>query len=252
MAEWFDPQLGIAVDLIRYSKNIVALTGAGISTASGIADFRSAGGLWEQFNPLTYANYNIFLRQPEFYWDLERAMIPIFGKAKPNKAHKALVDLEKKGKLKAIITQNIDNFHQAAGSRVPIIELHGNINEVYCMDCDSRIKRGYVLKRLKAGDIVPVCPKCGGRIKPNIVLFNEPFADDLFDRAQRIVERCDLLLVLGTSLQVYPANQLPALAKQAQAKEIFINFQETLLDKYASVRLLGNLETLLPLLINDV
>ncbi|MHA1674351.1 MAG: SIR2 family NAD-dependent protein deacylase [Promethearchaeota archaeon] len=248
MVELLNPQLGIAIDLLRYSKNIVAFTGAGISTPSGIDDFRSPGGLWEQFNPLKYANYTVFLKNPEFYWELERAMMPAYEKAKPNKAHKALVELEKKGNLKAIITQNADNFHQDAGSKVPIIEIHGNINRVHCMDCHTTIKRSYIQKRLKQGDDVPKCPECGGRVKPDVVLFNEPVADDLLEEATYYAENCDLMLILGSSLSVFPANQIPLLARKAGAKLIFINRDRTYLDKYATVALLGDLVVYLPLL----
>ncbi|MHA2001875.1 MAG: SIR2 family NAD-dependent protein deacylase [Promethearchaeota archaeon] len=252
ISEWFDPQLSIAIDLLRYSKNVVAFTGAGISTESGIADFRSPGGLWELYNPLKYANYNIFLKNPEYYWELERELIPIFAKAKPNKAHKALVELEKKGKLKAIITQNIDNFHQIAGSKVPIIEIHGNANNAHCMDCGVPIKRSYISKHIKNGEKIPICPKCGGRIKTEVVLFNEPIAEDKLEEATDWAEKCDIMLVLGSSLSVFPANQIPLLARKSGAKLIFINRDQTFMDKYATLRLLGNLGTYLPLLVNDL
>ncbi|MCF2140886.1 MAG: NAD-dependent protein deacylase [Candidatus Lokiarchaeota archaeon] len=252
MGEYFDPQISIAIDLLRYSNKIVAFTGAGISTASGIDDFRSPGGLWTQFNPLKYANYSVFLKTPKYYWQLEKALIPKFENAKPNKAHKALVSLEKKGKLKAIITQNIDNFHQDAGSKVPIVELHGNMNHAYCMDCYTPIKRNYILKWLKRKSGIPICPKCGGRIKTNIVLFNEPIAEDLLEEATKYAEDCEIMLVLGSSLTVFPANQIPLLARKAGAKLIFINKDPTFMDKYATLRMLGNLETYLPMIINSI
>jgi len=252
MAEWFDPQISVAIDLIRYSKYIVAFTGAGISTASGISDFRSPDGLWEKFNPLKYANYTVFLKEPKYYWELERVLIDEFDNAKPNKSHKALVQLEKKGKLKAIITQNIDNFHQDAGSSVPTIELHGNAKNAHCMDCMAPIKRKYIQKRLKVSDNVPLCPNCGGRIKTEVVLFNEPIAEDLLEKATMYAERCDLMLVLGSSLSVFPANQIPLLAKKNGARLIFINKDQTYMDRYATVRLLGDMNVYLPLLISEI
>ena len=179
-------------------------------------------------------------------------MIPVFEKARPNKAHIALADLEKKGNLKAIITQNIDNFHQDAGSKVPVIELHGNVHEVNCMDCHTSIKRSYIHKRLKMGDDVPKCPQCGGRVKPNVVLFNEPIVEDLLEKAIYYAENCDLMLILGSSLSVFPANQLPLLARKAGAKLIFINRDPTFMDKYATLRILGELETYLPFIINSM
>lgn len=252
MGEYFDPQVSVAIDLLRYNHRIVAFTGAGISTASGIEDFRSPGGLWEQYNPLQYANYSVFLKTPEYYWELERAMIPRFEKARPNKAHKALVKLEKMGKLQAIITQNMDNFHQEAGSKIPVIELHGNKNLAHCMDCQSPIKRSYLTKWLKHHTGVPVCPKCGGRIKTDVVLFNEPFAEDLLEQAAEQAENCDIMLVLGTSLTVFPANQIPLLARKAGAKLIFINKDPTFMDKYATLRILGDVEVYLPYLVNNL
>ncbi len=252
LAEWFDPQISIAVDLIRYAKNIVAFTGAGVSTDSGISDFRSPGGLWVKYNPLKYANYNIFLKQPEYYWELERILVDTFHKAKPNKIHKALVSLEKKGSLKAIITQNIDNFHQDAGSKVPVIELHGNAQKAHCMDCSEPIKRSYINKQLNLGVEVPSCPYCGGRIKTEVVLFNEPIAEDLLEEATMYAENCDLMLVMGSSLTVFPANQIPLLAKKSGAKLIFINREQTYMDRYCTVRLLGDLGTYLPLLMSEV
>ena len=197
--------------------------------------------MWEKFDPNIYANYDIFLKNPKYYWDLERAMIPIFAKAKPNPNHKAVVELEKKSMVDAIITQNIDNFHQMAGSRVPVIELHGSVYSAYCMDRGQRIKRGYLLKSIKQGRKIPVCPNCGGRVKTGAIMFNEPMADDVLEQAREVSRRSDLFLALGSSLQVYPANELPIIAKKAGAKLIYINREETLMDKYCDLRFLGNL-----------
>ncbi|MHA1795292.1 MAG: SIR2 family NAD-dependent protein deacylase [Promethearchaeota archaeon] len=252
MGEYFDPQISVAIDLIRYHEHIVAFTGAGISTSSGIEDFRSPGGLWEQYNPLQYANYSVFLKKPHYYWELERAMIPRFEHARPNKAHKALVKLEKMGKLQAIITQNMDNFHQEAGSKVPVIELHGNKNRAYCMDCHTPIKRSFLTKWLKHNSGIPICPVCGGRIKTDVVLFNEPFAEDLLEQATEFAENCEIMLVLGTSLSVFPANQIPLLARKMGAKLILINKDPTFMDKYATLRILGDLETYLPFLVSNI
>ena len=250
MAEWFDPQIGLIVDILRYAENVVVLTGAGISTASGISDFRSPGGLWERYNPLKYANYNVFLKKPEYYWELERELVPIFASAKPNRAHKALVDLERKLKerFKAVITQNIDNFHQMAGTKSPIIEIHGNVYRANCLDCHQSITRGYILKRLKLGDEIPSCPHCGGRIKPEVLLFNEPMGDEILDQAIKYTEECDVFLVLGTSLMVFPASQLPLIAKRNKkgAKVIHINQTPTIMDKHCTLRILGDLTTVLP------
>ena len=252
MAHWFDPQTSLAIDMIRKSKNILAFTGAGISTQSGISDFRSPGGLWSQFDPNLYADYNVFLKNPEFYWELERKLGKIFLNAKPNKIHKALVKLEKKGKLNGIITQNIDNLQQSAGSKIPIIELHGNPIKAHCMDCKKPISRKYINKNLKKSENIPVCPFCNGRIKTNTLLFNEPMAQDIMKAAISLAEKCDLMLILGSYLAVYPANQIPLIAKKAGATLIFINNEPTHYDKYATLRLLGQVESYLPLIVSGV
>lgn len=248
----FDPQWSVAIDLLRYSKKIVILTGAGVSTESGLSDFRSPDGLWSRFDPNIYANYKVFLKNPELYWNLERAIIPEFSKAKPNATHRSIVKLQKRGTLQAIITQNIDNFHQKAGSTVPIVELHGNAYHVNCLDCKRSINRTYVTKRLKAGDVVPVCPFCKGRVKPGIILFEEPIADQVMNTAYEYAKNCDLMFVLGTSLLVFPANQIPLIAKKAGAKLIFINREPTYLDKHATLRFLGNIGEIFPTLIKEM
>ena len=252
MSHWFDPQTSLAIDIIKNAKNIVAFTGAGISTESGIPDFRSAGGLWSQFDPAKYADYNVFLKNPEYYWELERKLGKIFLKAKPNIGHKSLVKLEKKGKLKAIITQNMDNLQQNAGSKIPIVELHGNALKAYCMDCSKLISRKYINKNLKKSEEIPICPYCSGRIKTNVVLFNEPLAQDVMKTAISWAEKCDVMLILGSYLAVHPANQIPLIAKKAGAKLIFINNEPTHYDKYATLRMLGRLGDFLPLIVSGV
>lgn len=252
MAEWFDPQVSIAIDIIKNAKNVIAFTGAGLSTESGIMDFRSPGGLWSQFDPAIYSDYNVFLNTPEYYWDLERKLGNVFQHAKPNKGHKALVKLEKKGKLKAIITQNIDNLQQNAGSKIPIIELHGNARKAYCMDCKKPISRRYINKKLKKSKDIPICPYCGGRIKTNVILFHEPVAQDVMKEAIDWAEKCDLMLILGSYLAVYPANQIPLIARKAGAPLIFINNEPTHYDKYATLRMIGKIGSYLPLIVSGV
>ena len=252
MSHWFDPQTSLAIDIIRKSKNVVAFCGAGLSTESGIPDFRSVGGLWSQFDPAKYADYNVFLKNPEYYWELERKLGKIFLNAKPNSGHKSLVNLEKKGKLKAIITQNIDNLQQNAGSKIPIIELHGNALKVNCMNCCKVVSRKYINKKLKNSEEIPTCPYCGGRIKTNIVLFHQPLAQDIMKKAISWAEKCDVMLILGSYLAVYPANQIPLIAKKAGAKLIFINIEPTHYDKYATLRMLGQIGSYLPLIVSGV
>lgn len=228
------------------------LTGPGISADSGIQDFRVPGGIWERFNPMRYAEYSVFLRRPDYYWNLERNMIPMFANAKPNLNHHALVDLEKKKKIDILITQNFDNLHQIAGNKVPIIELGGNAYRASCMDCGINIKRGYILKRLNAGDNVPHCPICGGRIKTGILLFNEPIPEEIIESAINAAETCDLFVVIGSNLVVYPANNLPIIAKKAGSKVIYFNLDQTMMDKYCTLRFLGDIKTNFPPLVKQI
>ncbi len=253
MAEFFDPKVSIAIDLIRNAKKIVIFTGAGISTDSGIPDFRSNGGLWAKFDPNIYASYEVFLENPQYYWELEREVMSYCYKAKPNHSHKLITKLEKTGKIVAIITQNIDNLHQKSGSKVPIIELHGNGQKSHCMDCGIEVNKKYIYNKIKSIELeVPKCPKCNGKVKTDVVLFKEPLNKKTWKNATYYAENCDLIIVLGSSLTVFPGNQIPLLAKKAGAKLLFINKNPTTLDKHASLRLLGDLKTYLSLILKNV
>ncbi len=252
---FFEPNFTIAADILRYSKNIVILTGAGISTGSGIKDFRSPNGLWQEYDPTVYVDYETFKEDPSLYWEVERKVMPSFKKAKPNKAHKALKKMEKKikkngmGEVKAIITQNIDNLHQDVGSNAPILELHGNAYDVNCLDCGAQIKRKKVNKMLKKSKNVPTCPECGGKIKTDVTLFREPIDTKTLEKARDLAKECDTMLILGTSLEVFPANELPVLAKMNNAKLICMNNEATVKDRYFKVKIIGDLTKTLPALV---
>jgi NAD-dependent deacetylase len=232
--------LEAAASIIRESQSVVAFSGAGISTESGIPDFRSKGGLWERYDPDIYANYQVFLRQPELYWQMEAEMSADLKKAEPNAAHYALVELEQKGKLKAIITQNVDRLHRRSGSTVPIFELHGSAETASCVECGQQYPGDQILEKVWGGDPAPKCAACGGLVKPNVVLFGESLSEKIVQGAFDSVYSCDCLLVIGSSLVVTPANQIPLAAKNHGAAIIFINREPTILDEIADVILRGS------------
>jgi NAD-dependent deacetylase len=181
----------------------VALTGAGISVESGVPHFRSAGGLWEVFDPMEYATLSGFLRDPEKAWKLYRALGETLKGKTHNPAHAALAELEEKGKLAGVITQNIDGFHQAAGNRV-VLEIHGSHSRLECLNCGSG--EPFLDEHIEPGP-VPRCGRCRSPMKPSIVLFEEPVR--AMGEIQELLSGCDLLLVVGTSAQVVPASLLP-------------------------------------------
>jgi NAD-dependent deacetylase len=232
--------LNEAVKIIKESKNIVVFTGAGSSTESGIADFRSEGGLWSRYDPSIYANYFYFLEDPSKFWEMHNELVDILIKAEPNDIHIGVLELEKRGKVNAIITQNVDALHQKAGSgtynSVPIYELHGSYIKLECIEC----KKEFAFEEVETENVkYPVC-KCGGFIKPKVVLFGEALPSGILDAAMNASQNCDCFLMIGSSLLVSPANFLPPIAKQSGAKLIFINREHTPLDGIADVFLKGS------------
>ena len=196
-----------AAKKIRQARQAVALTGAGISVPSGIPDFRSPGGLWSRFDPAEYCTLDAFRADPEKIWKLFGFMgVALFDK-KPNAAHRTLAELETAGLLAAVVTQNIDRLHQAAGSRL-VLEIHGDHFHLQCLHCQYLSEA----KREDYEGAMPRCPRCGQPLKPNVVLFGEMVRS--LNEIQTIIASCDLLLVVGTSAQVYPAAALPAMVKQ--------------------------------------
>ncbi len=229
-----------AAKIIQKENDIVVFTGAGSSTESGIADFRSEGGLWSRYDPSIYANYFYFLKDPTKFWEMHNDLVDILVKAEPNDIHLGVVALEKLGKVSAIITQNIDSLHQKAGSGsysdIPIYELHGTYRKLECIEC----KNEYHFEEIETKNIqYPVC-KCGGLIKPKVVLFGEALPAGVLDAAMNAAQNCDCFLMIGSSLLVSPANFLPPIAKQSGAKVIFINRDPTPMDDIADVFLKGN------------
>ena len=190
-------------DFIKQSSNAVFFGGAGVSTASGIPDFRGKGGLYTGDLPAeVYLSHSFFVRNTEKFYEFYRSKM-LYPNAKPNVVHSTLASLEKAGKLRAVITQNIDGLHQMAGSR-NVIELHGSVNRNYCLDCGEFYGVDYILNSKG----VPKCAKCGGVVKPDVVLYEEPLSDTEWYRAYKAIEEADLIIVGGTSLSVYPASSL--------------------------------------------
>ncbi len=216
--------------LIEESDNIVFLGGAGVSTESGIPDFRSGEGIYNQesglkYRPVDIISHTFFMEHPEEFYDFYKRKL-LYPEAKPNKAHKALVRLEKQGKLKATITQNIDNLHQEAGSKTTI-ELHGSVFRNYCMECGKKFKLDYIVEH----EGVPYCDKCGGMIRPDMVLYEENLEHQNVDGAIKAIKKADLLIIGGTSLTVYPAATFAQFLKND--KVVIINKSSTYLDLQA-------------------
>ena len=190
--------------ILMKSKDIVFFGGAGISTSSGIPDFRSSNGLYSKklnrnFSPEQAVSYSFFMRYPEEFYDFYKKNL-IYPEAKPNACHIALAKLEEMGKLKAVVTQNIDGLHQAAGSKV-VYELHGSVLRNYCTKCHSF----YDVKYILAADGIPKCEKCGGTVKPDVVLYEEGLNDEIVTNSIKAIAAADTLIIGGTSLVVYPA-----------------------------------------------
>ncbi len=223
--------------LIAESEYIVFLGGAGVSTESGIPDFRSGTGIYNsdsgmKYRPIDIIAHDFFMEHPEDFFDFYKRKL-IYPDARPNKAHKALVRLEKQGKLKAIITQNIDNLHQEAGSKC-VIELHGSVFRNYCMDCGKKYDLEYVV----AQEGVPHCEKCGGIVRPDIVLYEENLNHKDVDDAIKAVKKCDLLIIAGTSLTVYPAATFAQFLKHDRI--VIINKSSTYMDLKALLTIHDN------------
>jgi NAD-dependent deacetylase len=240
-----DQQIQTATTLISQAKHIVAMTGAGISTPSGIPDFRSPqSGLWDHTDPLEVASIFAFRHSPQQFYNWVRPLSSLLLEAKPNPAHFALAALERKGKLKAIITQNIDDLHGKAGSKT-VYELHGHMREVTCIECCQTQDSTEVIARFLDDGQVPR-HSCGGVLKPNVILYRDQLPVEEFVLAQMAVQASDLMLVVGSSLEVAPASDLPELALENGARLIIINHQTTYLDQQADLVIQADVATILP------
>jgi NAD-dependent protein deacetylase/lipoamidase len=226
--------------LVREAGSVVALTGAGISVPSGIPDFRSPGtGLWENVDPMEVAHIDAWRADPQRFWQFYGSRFQALEGKEPNPAHRALVELERRGRLDAVITQNIDMLHRKAGTR-ELVEVHGTIEHSSCLRCDARYPLAEVRSRL-AGDAggVPRCD-CGHALKPDVVLFGEWLPADALDRAYELAGAADLLLCVGSALEVHPISQLPGVTRANGGRVAVITQSAMPWDGRAAVKLDGD------------
>lgn len=235
-----------AAALLAQSKHAVALTGAGISTPSGIPDFRSPGsGLWENADPSQVASILGFSRRPQDFYDWIHPLAKLTLAARPNAAHLALAHLEKNGPLRSVITQNIDMLHSKAGSDT-VYEVHGHMREMTCMRCYHVFDSAPFMELFLETQAVPLCTHCAGVLKPNVILFGEQLPVRVLEKAKEQSRLCDVMVVVGSSLEVAPVGDLPFVAVGNGARLIIINFEETYADRYADVVIHADVVEVLP------
>ena len=238
-------QLG---DLIAQARRIVPFTGAGISTESGIPDFRSPGGLWARNRPIPYGEFLASQDARDEAWRRRFAMEPTFAAARPGRGHRALAALYKAGKIPAVVTQNIDNLHQASGvAAADVIELHGNTTYARCIGCENAYDLAWVRQRFDRDGRAPSCPVCGQPVKTATISFGQAMPDAAMRRAAELAQQCDLFVAIGSSLVVWPAAGIPMLAKNAGARLVIINNEPTAQDEHADLVIRHDIgETLAP------
>jgi NAD-dependent deacetylase len=237
-----DAAIEEAARILSRAGQIVAFTGAGVSTESGIPDFRGDSGLWRRLDPAIFSleRFTSSAAGRAEFWRTVSALSGPIQAARPNDAHIVLAKMFGMGLLEYVITQNIDGLHQRAG--IPgqrVIELHGNDLQVVCLSCGKRFERSVAEEQLAAGSEDPSCPACGGILKPTVIFFGEMLDKDTLERAFLITQACDAMIVIGSSLQVAPASYVPQLAKRIGAALIIVNFDETPFDYLADVVLRG-------------
>jgi NAD-dependent deacetylase len=222
--ESFEERIGRAGELLRNTIRAVAFTGAGISTESGISDFRSPGGVWERHRVVTYQEFVSSAEARREYWVMKRELHRELGGARPNRAHLALAEMEERGKLDCLITQNIDGLHQDAGSSPgKVVELHGTNRRAACLDCRREWPIEEIQARLESGEEVPLCADCGGFVKPATIMFGQAMPEAEMERAYDAAARCEVFLMVGSSLQVEPAASIPRAAHRNGAALIYVN-----------------------------
>jgi NAD-dependent deacetylase len=238
--------LADAAELLRKAKRVVVLTGAGISTPSGIPDFRSEGtGLWSRDEPMEVASLATFRTHPESFFNWFRPLAGRIFYAEPNAAHAALADLEREGIMQIIVTQNIDGLHQKAGSS-RVVEMHGTLRTLSCTQCFRQFQsEGYLRPYIEEGRI-PRCPQCNGILKPDVILFGEQLPQSAWFEAQREARQCDLMLVAGSSLEVLPVAGLPMQALDRGAHLVVVNNTPTYVNVRADVVIMDDVAAMLP------
>lgn len=235
--------------MVEQANSIVGFTGAGISTESGIPDFRSPNGIWARNRTVYFDDFVRSEQERIEYWRQKVASWPDMRDAKPNAGHQAFVELARQGKLKAMITQNIDGLHQASGLDPGLVwELHGNGTVSSCLSCGDRTPMDEAVERVRQGELAPTCRHCGGLLKPATVSFGQTLPQDVLSNCQMAAEGCDLFLAVGSSLVVYPAAGLPVVAKRAGARLIILNRTETPLDELADLVIQDEIGKVLPAL----
>ncbi|HEY57226.1 MAG TPA: NAD-dependent deacylase [Anaerolineae bacterium] len=245
-ADSLDDLIREAAAYIRHARYGVVLTGAGISTPSGIPDFRSTGsGLWDKYDPFEVASLNAFRHHPERFFEWVRPLTREMMNAQPNPAHYAIAQLEQAGYFKTIITQNIDGLHQRAGSK-QVIEVHGTLNTATCTRCFRTYPKETFLEAFLQSGEIPRCPECGGILKPDVVLFGEQLPWKAWSAAEKAARQCDLMFVAGSSLEVTPVANLPLIAVQSGAALIIVNHTPTYIDIRADVVLRGDVANIIP------
>lgn len=237
--------------LIRENQPCVVLTGAGMSTESGIPDFRSPGGLWTQFDPLDYGSIDSFRADPERVWRFYAPRFAALTAAEPNAGHLALAELERRGLVRAVVTQNIDLLHERAGSR-EVIEVHGSIRSSTCPSCGSRYRLDEVLRLLESGGGAPRCPACGAVLKPDVVFFGELLPEAAIDRAYELARSARLLLVVGSGLEVWPVSMLPDETARAGGQVAIVNRGPTTFDDRAVLKIEGGAGETLAALVSEL
>ncbi len=245
--------IAAARDVVARARRVVVLTGAGISTDSGIPDFRGPNGLWTK-NPAAEkaSDIRFYLGDPEVRraaWQ-HRLTMPAWT-AEPNRGHEAIVELERRSQLHGLVTQNIDGLHQKAGNAPDkVIEVHGTAWFTRCWDCDDRRPMDQALDRVCAGDADPACLECGGILKSDTISFGQALVPEVIERAMNVSDECDVMLAVGSTLSVFPAANCVPRAKAAGAHVIIVNGDETAMDRYADWLLLGQIGEILPALIS--
>jgi NAD-dependent deacetylase len=232
-----DEKINKAVEMISAASRVVVFTGAGISTESGIPDFRSPGGLWTQFDPDDFT-IDKYVRSGETRERMWKILLQggLLTEAEPNPAHFAVTELREMGKLSSVITQNIDNLHQKSGTDPEIVyELHGNMKWVVCLNCLQRYPMDLIRREVPNDDSLPGCRRCGGLLKPDVIFFGEALPEKTLRKATKESQECDLFMVIGSSLTVYPAATLPLFAKRSGARLIIVNLGPTEQDPLADV-----------------
>jgi NAD-dependent deacetylase len=227
-------------ELLRVSERAVALTGAGVSVPSGIPDFRSPGtGLWEKVNPMEVAHIDAFRRDPDRFWGFYAERFATLGGKRPNGAHEALAELERRGLIRGVVTQNVDRLHRQAGSR-NVVEVHGSIEWSVCLECGGKVSLERVMQIVGSAPGAPECEACIAPLKPDVVLFGELLPERAMAEAATLSSEADLMLCVGSSLEVYPVASLPGLTLSSGGRLALVTQGETPYDDEAAVKLDGD------------